>query len=198
MGLKIFDIKDLINEMVCHDNMEDCFIGECQQCSTNSLINILTANINVDMDENCSWTTWKKLNNKFDLQQTTGSVEALFAQIEAEWPSFILHTFCNRRQREYIAEIRTQSTKTTFIVAQMDFSMNYTLIRQREVQQGFFSQHQVSLFTIHLTIGKEHRDIAIISNSMEHNVAFVYCAQQILVDYVKKNFPVLKRIMYIR
>lgn len=197
MGLKIFDIKDLINEMVCHDNMEDCFIGECQQCSTKSLINILTAN-NVDMDENCSWTTWKKLNNKFDLQQTTGSVEALFAQIEAEWPSFILHTFCNRRQREYIAEIRTQSTKTTFIVAQMDFSMNYTLIRQREVQQGFFSQHQVSLFTIHLTIGKEHRDIAIISNSMEHNVAFVYCAQQILVDYVKKNFPVLKRIIYIR
>jgi hypothetical protein len=54
------------------------------------------------------------------------------------------------------------------VVAQIVFSMNYTLMRQREVQQGFFSQHQVSLFTIHLTIGDEHRNLAIISNYMEH------------------------------
>jgi hypothetical protein len=124
--------------MVCHDNMEDCFIGECQQCSTKSLFNTLIRNINVNLDANCSWTIWKKLNNKFNLQQTTGSVEALLAQIDAEWSSFILHTFCNRRQREYIAKIRAESTNTTFVVAQMDFSMNYTLIRQREVQQRFF------------------------------------------------------------
>ena len=39
--------------------------------------------------------------------------------------------------------------------------MNYTLIRQREVQQGFFSQHQATLFTVHLTNGSEHRDIAL-------------------------------------
>ncbi|CAF4573403.1 unnamed protein product, partial [Rotaria sp. Silwood2] len=173
------------------------FIGECQQCSTKSLINILTRNINVDLDENCSWTIWQKLNNKFDLQQTTGSVEALLAQIEEQWFPFILHTFCNRSQREYIAELRRQSTKTTFVVAQMDFSMNYTLVRQREVQQGFFSQHQASLFTTHLTIGKEHRDIAIISDSMEHNMPFVYCAQRIITDYVKKNFPSIKKIIYV-
>ncbi|CAF4757870.1 unnamed protein product [Rotaria sp. Silwood1] len=198
MKLNIFDIKDLINEMVCYDDKEDCFIGECQQCSTKSLINILTRTINVDLDENCSWTIWQKLNNKFDLQQSTGSVEAFLAQIEAQWSSFILHTFCNRSQREYIAELRTQSTKTTFVVAQIDFSMNYTLIRQREVQQGFFSQQQASLFTTHLTIGKEHRDIAIISDSMEHNMPFVYCAQRIIVDYVTKNFPSIKKIVYIR
>jgi hypothetical protein len=134
----------------------------------------------------------------FDLQQTTGSVEALLTQINAEWSSFILHAFCNRRQREYIAKIRAESTNTTFIVAQMDFSLNYTLIRQREVQQGFFFQHQVSIFTIHLTIGKEYRNIAIISNCLEHNVAFVYSAQKILVNYVKENFPYVKKIIYVR
>jgi hypothetical protein len=87
---------------------------------------------------------------------------------------------------------------TTFVVAQMDFSMNYILIRQREVQQGFFSQHQASIFTIHLTIGKEQRDIAIISNSIEHNAAFVYSTQKIFLDYVKKKFPSVKKIRYIR
>ncbi|CAF4441079.1 unnamed protein product [Rotaria socialis] len=127
----------------------------------------------------------------------TGSIEALLAEIEEQWPLFMLHTFCNRKQRDYISDLRAQSTKTTFVVAQIDFSMNYTLIRQREVQQGFFSQSQVSLFTVHLTVGKEHFDMAIISNSMEHNVAFVYCAQQIIVDYVKKNIPLAKKIIYV-
>ncbi|CAF1621629.1 unnamed protein product [Adineta ricciae] len=67
--------------------------------------------------------------------------------------------------------------------------MNFTLIRQREVQQGFFSQRQVTLFTIHLTVGREQRNVAIISDYMEHITSFVYCAQQILVRFIKKNFP---------
>ncbi|CAF3402296.1 unnamed protein product [Rotaria socialis] len=197
MRSNTFDLKDLTSQMVCQDDMEDCFIGECQQCSTKSIIDILTENMNVDLDENYSWTLWKKLNSKFDLQRMTGSIEALLAEIEEQWPLFMLHTFCNRKQRDYISDLRAQSTKTTFVVAQIDFSMNYTLIRQREVQQGFFSQSQVSLFTVHLTVGKEHFDMAIISNSMEHNVAFVYCAQQIIVDYVKKNIPLAKKIIYV-
>ncbi len=35
-------------------------------------------------------------------------------------------------------------------------------IRQREVAHGFFSQYQGNLFTIHLNIGQEHRNLAII------------------------------------
>jgi hypothetical protein len=83
-------------------------------------------------------------------------------------------------------------------VAQIDFSMNYTWIRQREVQQGFFSQHQATLFTIHLTIGQEQRNLAIISNYMEHTTAFVYCAQKLLIQFIKKNFPLVKKINYLR
>ena len=193
----VFDLRDLINQMVCQDDMEDCFIDECEHCSTKSIVNILTNNINVDFDDSCSWTIWKKLNKKFDLLQMTSSTEAL-AQVEDQWSPFIFHTFCNRRQREHISEFRSQSTKTTFVVAQVDFSMNYTLIRQREVQQDFFSQRQASLFTIHLTVGEEQHDIAIISDSMEHNVIFVYCAQRMVVDYVKKNISFVKKIICVR
>ena len=107
-------------------------------------------------------------------------------------------THINREQREFIKDLRSKSTNDSFVVAQIDFSMNYTLIRQREVQQGFFSQHQVSLFTIHLTIGDEHTNLAIISNYMEHTTAFVHCAQKILVEFIKKNFPLVKKINYVR
>ena len=75
--------------------------------------------------------------------------------------------------------------------------MNYTLIRQREVQQDFFSQHQATWCTIHLTVGKEQRNLPIISNCMEHTTAFVYCAQKILVEFIQ-NFSVVTKINYLR
>ena len=138
------------------------------------------------------------MNNKFDLQYIIGSVDSLITTIEDHWPTFLLHTYHNRQQRDYIKELRSQSTEKTFIVAQIDFSMNYTLIRQREVQQGFFSQQQATVFTIHLTIGQEHRNLAIISDHIEHTTAFVYCAQKILVQFIKRNYPLVKKINYVR
>ena len=66
---------------------------------------------------------------------------------------------------------------------------------QREVQQGFFSSQQPSLFTAHLTIGKEQQNVAIISDRLEHETAFVYCAQEILLEFVKKKFPQVKKLV---
>ena len=191
-------MNDLITRMVCTTQREECFIGECDNCPTETLIDTLTHNNAIDHDEECTWTVWKKVNNKFDLQQITGSVDSLLTEIEEKWNVFLFHVYCNRQQRQYIKELREKSTDKTFLVAQMDFSMNFTLIRQREVQQGFFSQHQATLFTIHLTSGREQRNVAIISNYMEHTTSFVYCAQVILVRFIKKNFPLVTKISYVR
>lgn len=191
-------MNDLITQIICTSPQEKCFAGECDSCPTENLVDILAHNNVMDHDEECTWNVWKKVNNKFDLQQITGSVDSLLTEIEDRWDVFLLHVYCNRQQRGYIKNLREKSSHKTFLVAQIDFSMNYTLVRQREVQQGFFSQHQVTLFTIHLTVGQEQRNVAIISNYMEHTTLFVYCAQKILVEYIKKNFPLIKKINYVR
>ncbi|CAF1500343.1 unnamed protein product [Adineta ricciae] len=191
------NMKDLITQIVCTVSNEKCFNGECDSCPTASITNILTDTNMIDLDDECSWNLWKKVNNKFDLQQMSGSIDSLLTEIEEKWSSFLLHTHINRERREYIKELRCQSTEKTFVVAQIDFSMNYTLIRQREVQQGFFSYHQATLFTIHLTIGKEQRNLAVISNYMEYTTSFVHCAQKILTEFIKKNFPLVKKINYV-
>jgi hypothetical protein len=184
--------------MTCPKHAEGCYTGECSQCPTMQLQDILTERIEIDLDDECSWTIWKKMNNKFDLHKVTGSLDSLLNEIDEQWPNYLLHTYCYRQQREYITRLRMQSTDKTYIIAQIDFSMNYTLLRQREVQQGFFSQHQATLFTVHLIIGSEHRDMAIISDYMEHTTAFVYCAQNTILTFVKKHFPLVKKINYLR
>ncbi|CAF1519796.1 unnamed protein product [Adineta ricciae] len=32
---------------------------------------------------------------------------------------------------------------------------------------------------------------------MEHTTAFVHCAQKILIEFIKKNFPLVKKINYV-
>ena len=103
---------------------EDCFNGICEDCPEETIIDTLIGSSIIDMDDECSWTLWKKVKNKFDLQQIFGSVDSLLTMIEDNWPTFLLHTYCNRQQRDYIKELRRQSTDKTFIVAQIDFSMN--------------------------------------------------------------------------
>ena len=66
-----------------------------------------------------------------------GSVDPLLTVIEEKWPAFLLQTHCNRQQRDYINQLHSHSTDKTFVAAQV-FSMNYTLIHQRGVQQDHF------------------------------------------------------------
>lgn len=174
---------------------EEYFTSECDSCSENkSLTQLLTEDFgcDIDFDDLCSWMVWEKTNNKFDLQKVNAPIDLLIFEMNEQWPSFLLHSYCNRQQREHIALLRSQSGNTSFIIAQIDFSMNYSLIRQREVQQGFFSHQQASLFTAHLIIGEQQRNPAIISDRLERDTAFVHCAHQIIAEFSRRSFPIDK------
>lgn len=93
-------MNGLITQMVCTIQNEECFIGECDNCPKENLIDTLTHNNAIDHDEECAWTVWKKVNNKFDLQHITGSVDSLLTEIEDKWDVFLFHVYCNRQQRE--------------------------------------------------------------------------------------------------
>ena len=75
-------MKDLITQMVFTISNEKCLNGECDDCPTKSITDILTDNNTMDVDDECSWNLWKKVNNKFDLQQMSGSVDSLLTEIE--------------------------------------------------------------------------------------------------------------------
>ena len=44
----------------------------------------------------------EKSHNKFDFQEMIGSVDSLLTEIKVRWSTFLLHTYCNRQQHEYI------------------------------------------------------------------------------------------------
>jgi hypothetical protein len=99
---------NLIARMVCTIQKEECFNGLCDDCPMEKITDILTHNNVIDLDDECSWTLWKKVNNKFDLQQMIGSIDSLLTEIEEKWSAFLLHTYCTRQQRDHIKQLRSQ------------------------------------------------------------------------------------------
>jgi hypothetical protein len=77
-------MKDLIIRMVCTVPNEKCFNDECDDCPTENITDILSDNNLMDLDDECSWTLWKKVSNKFDLQQMFGSVDSLLMDFVEE------------------------------------------------------------------------------------------------------------------
>ena len=51
-GEKI-NLKDLIAQMVCTIQKEECFNETCDDCPTESITNILTHNKAMDLDDEC-------------------------------------------------------------------------------------------------------------------------------------------------
>lgn len=192
-------VSNLIDLVVCTTPVEDCYFGDCVQCSSTSPSSILGRQLDTsDEDNKCSWSMWKSIDKKVDLHQIRGTITSLLHEIDENWSAFLLHSHFNREQRNFINELRIKSSHSSYAVVQIDFAENYTFLRQREVQAAHWNNKQATLFTIHIKIGSEHKNMVIISDYMRHDTAFVYCAQRLIIDFLRKHYPQVMKVNYLR
>ncbi|CAF4054315.1 unnamed protein product, partial [Rotaria sp. Silwood1] len=148
-------------------------------------------------DEEISWFNWVRTLGKMNLQETQGDVSTLLDTIDEQWSVLLFHHFVKNQQKLYIDRIKKASSEKDYIVITCDFAGNYTLAAQREIQSAHWSKQQASLFTIHIKIGESHINLAIISNYLNHDTAFVYYCQQQIIGFIKARYPLVKRIVYV-
>jgi hypothetical protein len=151
----------------------------------------------MEIQDLASWSKWKKVNTRYELLHLTGTFRVLLEEIDDLWPSFITHSFCTHEQRDYVTLIKETSSITTFAVIQLDFAQNYSFVIQREVQSAYYSRQQAAILTVYIRIGEEHRNMVFISDYLAHDTRFVYCAQKMIVDFLKKNYPNVLKINYV-
>jgi hypothetical protein len=80
----------------------------------------------------------------------------------------------------------------------MDFAENFTLIIQKEIQSAYWNQKQVTIYTVVINVGANHRNMVIISDRMVHDTTFVYCTQKLIVEFIREEFPTIMKINYVR
>ena len=81
-----------------------------------------------------------------------------------------------------------------------DFAENFTFVVQDEIQSYHWSNPQVTLHPFvyyYLNDGEMcHRSLCVISDCLDHSTAAVHCFQKHLTEDIKKNAPLVKKIVY--
>lgn len=90
------------------------------------------------------------------------------------------------------------SSPSTFALINCDFVENFTFVTQQEIQSAYWSRRQATLYTIVINIGNVHRNIVVISDRLAHDTSFVYCTQEIIVDFIRNEYPTIKKFNYVR
>ena len=141
------------------------------------------------------WMSWKKVDNKTQIVRVEETVSGersslgffenhpfiltpnsdLLEELDKIWPDILLHHFTTVQQRDYIAKLKEESREDGTACVQMDFAMNYSLFSQEEIQQVHFEgNEQVTIFTVHISLGETHRNLAFVSDYLKHSTAFVH------------------------
>ena len=97
----------------------------------------------------------------------------------------------------YITLIKEASSITTFAIIQLDFAQNFSFVIQREVQSAYYSRQQAAILTVYIRIGEEHRNMVVISDYLAHDTRAVYCAQKIIIDFLKEEYRNIFKINYV-
>ncbi|CAF1235903.1 unnamed protein product [Didymodactylos carnosus] len=123
---------DFVKKIVCSDTNLVCMNGTCLTCKNKSPSTELPNLYPMNLNEDVSWMTWAKVDNKIDIQKITGSVENLLKAMDEQWNKYLLHAFVTSEQFGFIKTLK-ESIGLYQAIIQMDFTENFSLDFQNEI-----------------------------------------------------------------
>ncbi|CAF4170619.1 unnamed protein product, partial [Rotaria sordida] len=109
--------------------------------------------------------------------------------------TFLLHVYIKRQQSKFFEESKT-NTDNKKIVIQVDFSENFEIKQQDEVQSAHWSSKSVSIFTAYAWCGTNNYSFALVSNNISHDKYCVYNCITYIINKLKQQLPSLEEILF--
>ena len=181
--------SDFVSNFVCSADSEKCMTGNCDKCS-GKILTWFDAFDGVELNQEIIWYEWAREEGQNEpmhkrrrtyqppeKQQTkkrlkkccrSGTVIAAFESLMEKLPDFLLHVFIKRQQSDYF-QTKLVSISRESSVIQVDFSENYTLQHQGEVQSAYWNQNQLTIFTVCVWMEKEKKSLVFVSDDLDHD-----------------------------
>ena len=110
------------------------------------------------------------------------------------------HSFISKQQSSYFQFLRESLSEGEFLIS-LDFSENYAFIAQDAAQSFHYNNNQCSLATIVIYYKGseskiEHKSMVVFSDSLIHDVVAVYLIQEIIINFLKKTFDLVRKVIY--
>jgi hypothetical protein len=138
------DTSDFIKQVDCNHDSRLCMISQCATCQNSSIDCEPTEPL-----KEVNYLQWKNLTGRAAKVEKKASLSEVFREHKNQLPAFLIHSYIKRKQAAFLDSMRTSviNDKTKAVV-QVDFSQNYALVHQDEIQSAFWSHDQVTVLPL--------------------------------------------------
>lgn len=178
-----------VSNFVCSTESEACMSGNCEECSEKA-VTWLGSFQGPELNKDIFWYEWarEEVNGPTHSSRRsepqdgetshaprkklmkccrTGTVLEAIETLRSKLPNFMLHVFIKREQ-SHCFQTKLLSIAHGSAVIQIDFSENYTLQHQGEIQSAYWNQSQLTIFTVCVWMHAEKKSIVFVSDELDH------------------------------
>ncbi|CAF1021678.1 unnamed protein product [Adineta ricciae] len=135
-------LDNFVNCLVCSNNNEECMFSSCGLCEEffdeNILENISHGGVQI------TWSQWANENGRAEKREFAGSVGEAALLLKSKLEQFLYHAYIKREQSNYFEKLKADVTDEK-IVLQVDFSENFNMKEQDEVQNAHWNSKSLNL-----------------------------------------------------
>ncbi|CAF3285377.1 unnamed protein product, partial [Rotaria sp. Silwood2] len=192
---KSIDLQSFIKLLVCDENREVCMFSNCDECS--EYFKDKVENKIIDKTRVIKWTLWTTSAIHQTLKvDYNGTVFECVKVLSTRIKHFLLHVFIKRQQSQYFESAKHNVTDKRCLL-QIDYSENYSLVEQNQVQSLYWSTKQLSIFTANVWTQLCTYPMVIVSNDISHNKWTVAACLEYIFSLLKSLIPSLDEIIII-
>ena len=192
---------------LCHKNLHfpKCLDRKCAECGTHQFLDLLQQWADDDPSSAIKFATWKvvdtEVNGKVVKRLTkvicSESRKELLLLLESKLKGFGRHVFNARSQLAAYQQCYTTLKEDECCVV-VDFSENYTCLRQGEAQSAYYSRNQVTLHPMVMLVpndGAVIRDsVCGISDDLKHDSIAVKEFLRHLFVHIEIMYPHIRKV----
>ncbi|CAF1101340.1 unnamed protein product [Adineta ricciae] len=140
-----------------------------------------------------TWSQWANENGRAEKREFSGSVGEAALLLKSKVEQFLYHVYIKREQSNYFEKLKADVTDEK-IVLQVDFSENFNMKEQDEVQSAHWNSKSLSIFTAFIWSKNENFSFALPSSDLTHDKFVVDAALAIILNHIATKLPNIKEI----
>ena len=200
---------NFLSNVVCSPESENCMMGNCETCQE-KMSQWFASFQGLSFNNEIFWYQWsrdgefnemahtRRKGNQESLNEVkgkqkriqkkchVGTVAEAVNSLKEKLPEFLIHVYIKREQSSFF-QYKLMSIPPQSAVIQIDFSENYALQHQGEIQSAHWNQSQLTLFTVCVWMRKETRRVVVVSDGLDHDKTSVLCFINHLLGDLKKH-----------
>ena len=199
------DYKSLMKLIVCNTDNRICMVHRCESCPGKEvLLEYLKSNFDyLESDDKILFQQWRS-TDRSDLENVEMETDEYFEFLTTMIDNLTIHSYISKSQARYLKQLKNDlNQKQNVCIVLADFSENYTMTVQDEIQSFHFHKPQCTLHPLVLYLPSQdqslsyiQQSIAFFSDDLNHDTSFVFAMQEELTHFLKVNYPFIKTIEY--